>query len=461
VVRAEPFGDQAGQMVGILRFALRHHLISISNPPARQWPDGACTRRMDSYSPENCRKRMGPILAGIHGFLLCSGFGTVMESEKTNPYLLLWTSRGSILPGISEETLNFAPWRRPLASAPRFVILSAYCTCVEVSGGTAMKRTGGARSAWPGQTTWVPATWAPTILCWAAVAGGVTPACADEALSVSGEQSTVSANWGGRTLAVYRFAENPAKPYLQQLFSPSGTNVLLDSPSDHKHHHGLMFAVAVDGVDFWSENATCGRQLFRGGEEPKVVTRHGVEWASGTERLDWVAPGTAKTLLRETRRISIGHFSQPDATLVAWICRLEPPADKKSVTLTGANYFGLGMRFVRSMDAAGPFVNANGKTGVEGTNAARSAWCAYSASAEGKPVTVAVFDDPKNPRHPATWFTMDKPFAYVSATLDLSRQPLVIESGKPLELRYAVAVWDGKVEVRTIAEAYRRLTASQ
>jgi hypothetical protein len=70
-----------------------------------------------------------------------------------------------------------------------------------------------------------------------------------------------------------------------------------------------------------------------------------------------------------------------------------------------------------------------------------------------------MFDDPKNPRHPATWFTLDKPFAYMSATLNLSRQPLVIEAGKPLELRYAAAVWDGKIDAAKIAALYRQAIA--
>ena len=94
---------------------------------------------------------------------------------------------------------------------------------------------------------------------------------------------------------------------------------------------------------------------------------------------------------------------------------------------------------------------------MEGTNDKRSAWCAYSAAADGKPVTVAMFDDPKNPRHPATWFTMDAPFAYLAATLNLSKEPLPIESAEPLTLRYAVAVWDGDVGPEKIGKLYGQL----
>jgi hypothetical protein len=258
---------------------------------------------------------------------------------------------------------------------------------------------------------------------------------------------------------VYRYVENPAKPYLSVLCSPGGVNVLRDSPDDHKHHHGLMFAVAADGVDFWSENPNCGRQLNRSKNMPELVARRGDLLAIGPQQIDWVAPGGAKVVLRETRRVSVREMPQAAATLVTWHAQLEPPG-KDSVRLTGSTYFGLGMRFVRAMDAGGQFVNADGKTGVSGTNAARSAWCAYSASADGKAVTVAMFDAPANPRHPATWFTMDQGFAYLSATLDLSRQPLVLEAGKPLKLCYRVAVWDGKVDTAKIAALGDRLAAT-
>ncbi len=74
------------------------------------------------------------------------------------------------------------------------------------------------------------------------------------------------------------------------------------------------------------------------------------------------------------------------------------------------------------MDRGGRFVNADGKSGVDGTNDARSAWCAYTAEADGKPVTAAMFDHPANLRHPATWYTMNKPFVYISGTLNLSKR---------------------------------------
>lgn len=267
---------------------------------------------------------------------------------------------------------------------------------------------------------------------------------------------TVVVKSGACTVAVYQAVENPAKPYVAVLSSPSGVNVLRDSPADHKHHHGLMFAVAVNGIDFWSETAKCGRQVHRAGPIEPNAPQEAQRVVIGPQRIDWIGPGDGKPQLAETRRIAIQPATSAAAyTLLVWESELRTPA-RQPATLTGSAYFGLGMRFVASMDVGGAFVNADGKTGVSGTNNARSAWCAYSALADGKPVTVALFDAPTNPRYPATWFTMDRGFAYLSATLDLSRQPLVVEPDKPLKLRYGVAVWDGKVASERIAAAYRK-----
>ena len=70
-------------------------------------------------------------------------------------------------------------------------------------------------------------------------------------------------------------------------------------------------------------------------------------------------------------------------------------------------------------------------------------------------LTVAMFDHPGNPRRPATWFTMAKPFAYLSATLNLHREPLKVTADNPLVLTYAVALWDSHVEADRINRLYQ------
>lgn len=66
-----------------------------------------------------------------------------------------------------------------------------------------------------------------------------------------------------------------------------------------------------------------------------------------------------------------------------------------------------------------------------------------------------MFDHPDNERHPATWFTMDEPFAYLSVTLGLHKEQLKVTASKPLVVRYGVAMWDGQVQPEQIDKLYK------
>ncbi|MHC4399519.1 MAG: DUF6807 family protein [Planctomycetota bacterium] len=298
-------------------------------------------------------------------------------------------------------------------------------------------------------TTWL-ALWAAALLT------GGFPAAGQDTLDVIPTDSTLTVNSGAEPLAVYQFSERPKKPYLQQLSTPGGVNVLRDAPADHLHHHGLMFAVAVDGVDFWSENEKCGRQKHVRLEQLRPYGRSNVAWLGFLQHIDWVGPEGQRVLLQERRAIDVCRMPDLGPTLLLWRCRLEVPPKTEPVKLGGSAYFGLGMRFVKSMDSGGRFRNADGKTGVEGTNDTPSTWCAYSAAVDGEPVTVAMFNDPANPRGPATWFTMESSFAYLAATLALHKEPLKIARDEPLVLKYGLAVWDGHVEPERIEHTYQR-----
>jgi hypothetical protein len=271
-----------------------------------------------------------------------------------------------------------------------------------------------------------------------------------EALRVADQSPSVLIHAGKRLLLEYRYDKVPFKPYAKQLLTPSGLNVLLDAPHDHLHHHALMFAVGVDGVDFWAETPRCGKQVHRGLQVTKPLRRGGLATAGFAEQLDWLAPD-GKLLLQEQRSIEAGPVPGAKATLVTWRSRLSCPGGKDSVKLTGSHYFGLGMRFLRSMDKMGTFRNAEGSPEKTGTNVrgaeyvAASAWCALTAQADGKGVTAAMFGHPGCQRYPVTWFTMASPFAYLSATMNLWKHPLTLTAKEPLELWYGVAVWDGQV----------------
>ena len=296
------------------------------------------------------------------------------------------------------------------------------------------------------------------------LAGG--PADADQVKGPASEPGTTEGEFrvttdaeeiavfqGDRPVLRYRYRDVPHKPYVRELFSPRGLNVLRDAPADHLHHHGLMFAVSAGDVTFWAEDEGSGRQLH---------TNTGVQvddsFASFSGLLPWVID--SRVLLREHRevQVALGPAGVP-VTLVTWRTTLMPEGN---VTLGGAHYYGLGARFAASMDRTATFHNAAGKDGeiFRGNEwLARADWCACTAEVEGQPVTVAMFDHPDNPRHPATWFTMAKPFAYMSATLKLHEEPLRVLADKPLALRYGVALWDGRAEISQIDALYKQWIA--
>jgi hypothetical protein len=314
------------------------------------------------------------------------------------------------------------------------------------------------------------------VACCLAVLAGT--ALAADPPQVVVDTNSITLQMGGRPVARYRYSEVPFKPYLQELRTPSGINILRDSPFDHKHHHSLMFAVAVEGVNFWEEKDGSGREEHVAIDGTFVGQLGGTACAAFTERLTWTSG--ARSLLNETRTIRLLRDPAGKATLLSWTAALQPwesglrpsSTNLASVTLSGANYFGLGMRFLTSMDKTGRFINADGGEGVPGTNDKRSRWCAYTADAEGKPVTVAMFDHPANARHPATWFTMLEPFSYLCGTLGLHHEPLKLSmtAGRldqyrgdrreepvvepPPPLNYGVAVWDGQISPDEIERMY-------
>lgn len=290
---------------------------------------------------------------------------------------------------------------------------------------------------------------------------------AQNTLQVKTDEPFVTISAGDRMLLRYRYTNVPFKPYVQELFSPDGVNILRDAPFDHLHHHALMFAVKVDGVNFWEETPTAGKQMHQSLPNVNTDTTTDIEngipnemcHASFTEKVDWIKPGSKELLLKEQRTIEVRQGTDIGATLLTWQSKFKLPEGKTSATITGSHYHGLGMRFVQSMDKVGQHFNAAGKQGTVfrgDERLVRAKWCAYTATANGKPVTVAIFDDPKNLRHPATWFTMTKSFAYLSATLNYHKEPLKVIQGNLITLRYAVAVWDGKVKKEKIDKLYRQ-----
>lgn len=273
---------------------------------------------------------------------------------------------------------------------------------------------------------------------------------------ISIEKDKLTLSCDGKTGLVYSYRSLPAKPYVKELRTPGGVNILRDAPYDHLHHHSLMFAVKVDDTNFWEERNEFGLQLHKSFRNVDVSSEGQNSSAVFTDIIDWTSFDGQKVILKENRNISLAQSD--GANVLTWQTVLKTSEGVEQVKIGGSHYFGLGMRFVKSMDNNGTFINAAGKEGEalrETHRLVLAKWCAYQSAVDGKPVTVAMFDHPKNFRS-VTWFTMLKPFSYLSATLRYHEKPFVLKAKEELNLKYGVVVWDGKQSKEVIEKAYQK-----
>ena len=228
-------------------------------------------------------------------------------------------------------------------------------------------------------------------------------AAAKSGIRIANDDLGVAISVGNRPVLHYRDVDVRKKPYVNQLFSPAGVEVLRDAPADHLHHHGLMYGVKVDGVNFWEEvGPNFGSQQ---GRTPRLVRR--VLRTGLVQDLEWLPPGSAKPALIERRAVDVLLAADLGATLVEWQCRLETPAGQAVVELR-RHSLPRPRPAVRAVDGprrtfslcrrrdSGPLPARRFRQAGHGHLAHSGPLVRYTAKADGRPVTVAMFDDPHN-----------------------------------------------------------------
>ena len=253
----------------------------------------------------------------------------------------------------------------------------------------------------------------------------------------------------GQPLLRYVFNPRQAKPYVAEFSAPGGRNILRDSPSDHLHHHALMYAIKVNGLNFWEE-------VSGNGVERVVETTASVTGGAATLRqtIHWVAPQdafladtTPAALLVEQRTLILAVDAATREAALEWKAEFEVGRKTNEVALTGANYHGLGMRYIQEFDALANHSYAGRKPDlVNRQEVSPAKWAAVSFAAPDQPATIALIPHPANARGDGQFFSMSTPFAYLAATQGLDKEPLVYHSGDKFTLRYLLLLYP---EVKT------------
>jgi len=145
------------------------------------------------------------------------------------------------------------------------------------------------------------------------------------------------------------------KPYLHPLRTRAGHVVSLAMPYDHRHHKGLMYALATDEINFWEEEGDedhprIGRQVQSDIQFDFSVDRPGLR-----QDLSWV-DDMGIPIFHEVRSIHC-HLVGDQTVRWTWSTRIESlivqrlrisPWSVPDRSGRMINYHGLGLRFPRS-----------------------------------------------------------------------------------------------------------------
>jgi hypothetical protein len=309
---------------------------------------------------------------------------------------------------------------------------------------------------------------------------GSAPPGHAESVEVQRVGDRIDVVMGGHPFTSYYFGGAAAKPYLFPLRSALGTIVtrgfpmVTDIPGedhDEPHQRALYFAHGdINGYDFWGEAAyprssrhsasTFGRTVFRKLDEMRggadsgtlraefdLLTTHGQ--AIATEIQSYVFRGDEKSRIID--------------------CEFTLLANHGPVKIGDSKEGTFAIRVVKALDSPpGRMVNSTGAVGEKAVWGKRADWMDFYGNVAGEDVGIAIFDNPKNLRHPTYWHARGygllaaNPFGLREFTHDRHQDgSFAIESGGSVTLRYRVFIHHGDFQQAGVADAYRQYTAGE
>lgn len=292
----------------------------------------------------------------------------------------------------------------------------------------------------------------------------------------------------GPSAMTYHYGDKVVKPYLFPITAPGNVPVTRaypiepakpDETKDHVHHksawfcHGDVIPEGIElktkttektgkGVDFWSEAKDKDGKARHG---RIVLTKVGEVKASGSAAWavthnDWVSPDGVK-IMDEDRTIRVQAL--PEGRLITFDIVLRATVCPITFGDTKEGSFGIRVHDALRVDSkkGGVLANSAGKNVEKEIWGMPADWCDYFGTVDGKPVGVAVFDHPTNPR--ALWHA--RAYGLLAANpfgREVSGFPsqkgktdlVKIPKGGELKLKYAIYTHAGDTAAGKVAEAY-------
>ena len=275
-------------------------------------------------------------------------------------------------------------------------------------------------------------------------------------------------DYEGLPLLVYAFATNQFKPYVRELHAFNGVNILRDAPADHLHHHGLMYAIKVNGTNFWEESPSAGHEI-PGRDVLRTIGRdpNGLPRARFSQPIWWVtadqtnsANPASVALLIEQRTLALTLDEKAGEIALEWRGDFEVGSAAARVTLGGAAYHGLGLRLPEAFDKVARHQNSEDLpyTAEQKWDVTAAKWASVSGVVGDKDLMIALFSHPSN-RNAPKFFSMIDTFAYLSATQGLDTEPIEYTAGDHFSVRYLLTVYPARKSKEFLDRRYSRWAA--
>ncbi len=273
----------------------------------------------------------------------------------------------------------------------------------------------------------------------------------------------------GTAFTTFYFGSNLNKPYLHPLRAADGTIMSRRWPietdvagesKDHPHHQGVWLGEKyVNGVNYW-ENSKLGPGIGKITLD-RIVSVKGGKTGVIEAVFNWVDPD-GKTVLREDRTMKFYSGTGQNRMF---------DFDAKLTAVNGPVNFGdtkEGTFAIRLNDKltekskGGMMTNAEGASGMKNVWGKTSPWVDYSGTIDGKPVGVAILNNPSSFRYPTRWHSRDyglfaaNPFGEKEmATGKESKEGnYILEKGQSIDLKYRVIVHPGAASDAHIADLF-------
>jgi hypothetical protein len=289
---------------------------------------------------------------------------------------------------------------------------------------------------------------------------------------------SVSVSIDGKPFTNLIFPDNMEKPVLYPINAANGAIVTRGFPlksrdgerTDHPHHIGYWLNYeSVNGLDFWNNSYAipADRKAKYGWiRNVKITgTKSGAKTGELSYTANWENQNKDVLLKEDTRFVFSGTT---DTRTVDRITTLT--AQKDTVRFKDIKDGMVGLRLTKELEfvsdkveeftdsqgnvtkvsasgngASGNYLTSEGKTGA-GVWSTRGTWCMLYGIKEGKPLSVAIIDHPKNPGYPTYWHARDyglfaaNPLGQEVFSNGKEKLNLTLKPGESVTFRYRMLI---------------------